>query len=163
MELIFIRHAEAQSGASYAEDSLRTLTTRGRQVQEQVAKELQRRGFSPDVVLSSPRLRAEQTAWITTQVISGDVPLIEVMELDGGFAVEDLLARLEAYLDCSCVTCVGHEPDMTFWTNSLLANDEKQVSGFSNSMVVSLQFERKPAIGKGVCNYIYTADALLLE
>ncbi len=163
MELIFIRHAEAASGASYAEDSLRALTSRGRQVQEQVARELQRRGFSPDVILTSPRLRAEQTAWITAQVLSGDVPLVEVRELDGGFAVEDLLARLESYLDCSCITCVGHEPDMTFWTNCLLENDEKQVSGFSKSMVVSLQFTNKPAIGKGVYNYIYTSDELLLE
>jgi len=162
MELIFIRHAEAKSGASYADDSQRTLSSRGRQVQEQVSRELLRRGLSPDVILSSPRLRAEQTAWITAQILPGEVPLIEVAELDGGFAVEDLLLRLESYLDCASVVCVGHEPDMTFWTNRLLAEGEKQLMGFTNSMAVSIQFLSKPAVGQGHCNYAYTSDDLLL-
>jgi phosphohistidine phosphatase len=163
MELIFIRHAEAKSGASYADDFMRALTAKGRQVQEQVARELQRRGFCPDVILSSPRLRAEQTAWITAQVLPGDVPVIEVPELDGGYAIEDLLGRLQAYLDCHCIVCVGHEPDVTFWTNRLLADDQRQVSGFSTSGAASLQFQHEPVIGNGRSNYFYTADDLLLK
>ncbi len=163
MDLILIRHADAESGASYADDSMRALTAKGRQVQEQVARELHRRGFNPDVILSSPRLRAEQTAWITAQVLPGDVPVIEVPELDGGYALEDLLKRLLAYLDCHTVTCVGHEPDMTLWTNLLLADDEKQVSSFSKSGVASLRFEHGPQLGAGHANYFYSADDLLLK
>ncbi len=162
MELILLRHADTESGASFADDSLRPLTSRGRQVQEQVARELHRRGFNPDVILSSPRLRAEQTAWITAQVLPGDVTVVEVPELDGGYAVEDLLKRLQNYLDCQRLCCTGHEPDVTFWTNALLATDQMQVPGFSKSGVASIQFEREPVVHSGRLNYFYTADDLLL-
>jgi len=162
MELILIRHADAKSGASYADDSMRSLTSRGRQVQEQVAKVLHRRGFEPDVILCSPRLRAEQTAWITAQVLPGEVPVIEVPELDGGYDIHAFLKRLEAYLDCSSIACVGHEPDMTFWANQLLSDDQTEITGFSKSGVASIVFEDILEPGFGVCNYFYTADDLLL-
>lgn len=161
MELVFIRHAEANQGIGSVDDTARCLTQRGQQVQEQVARQLQRRGFSPDVILTSPRLRAEQTARITAEVLAGDVPFIEIKELDGGGSLQELLLVLEAFLDCETITCVGHEPDMTFWTNSLLSENETQLSGFSNSMVVSLVFDSKPAPGKARCNYRYTPDDLL--
>ena len=162
MELILIRHADARSAASYADDSLRSLTEKGRQVQEQVAKELHRRGFEPDVVLCSPRLRAEQTAWITAHVLPGEVPVIEIPELDGGFDLHLLLKRLEAYLDCKSIACVGHEPDMTFWSNRLLSDDQKEIFGFSKSGVISIEFDEILEPGFGRCNYFYSADDLLL-
>jgi len=162
MELILIRHADAESAAGYADDSLRALTPKGRQVQEQVAKELHRRGFEPDVILCSPRLRAEQTAWITAQVLPGEVSVIEVPELDGGFDLDRFLKRLEAYLDCQSIACVGHEPDMTFWTNRLLADDQRQVSHFSKSGTVAIEFDDILEPGFGTRKYFYSADDLLL-
>lgn len=163
MEITLIRHADAESGASYADDSMRALTRRGRQVQEQVAKELLRRGYAPDVILHSPRLRAEQTAWITAQVLPGDVPVVETQELDGGYSLQALLKRLESYIDCQSICCVGHEPDMTFWTNGLLNDDIRPLSGFSKSGVACIQFESKPRAGDGECHYFYSADDLLCK
>lgn len=163
MEIIFIRHADAESGASYADDSMRALTSKGRQVQEQVAKELLKHGYAPDVILHSPRLRAEQTAWITAQVLPSDVPVLETPELDGGYSLADLLKRLESYVDCQSICCVGHEPDMTFWTNGLLNKEISPVSGFSKSGVASIQFEGIPRAGDGDVNYIFSANDLLCK
>jgi len=163
MELVFIRHADAQSGASYADDSLRALTPKGRQVHEQVARELHNKGLSPDVILCSPRLRAEQTAWITASAFPGEVPVIEVPELDGGYDIDRLLQRLEAYLDCSSIICVGHEPDMTFWTNRLLADDQPEVTGFSKSGVAALNFDQILEPGFAELKYACSADDLLLS
>jgi phosphohistidine phosphatase len=163
MDIILIRHADAESGASYADDSMRALTPKGRRVQEQVAKALHHRGFSPDIILHSPRLRAEQTAWITAQVLPGDVPVVEIQELDGGYALEDLLKRLASYQDCQTISCVGHEPDMTFWTNQLLGSNEKPAPGFSKSGVASIQFRDHPTASEGHLNFFYTADDLMLK
>lgn len=163
MEIILIRHADAESGASYADDSMRALTPKGRKVQEQVAKELVRRGYSPEVILHSPRLRAEQTAWITAQVLPDEVPLVETQELDGGYSLPALLKRLETYGDRQCICCVGHEPDMTFWTNGLLSNEARPVSGFAKSGVASIQFDKKPGAGDGRLNYFYSPDDLLCQ
>ncbi|NOY67654.1 MAG: hypothetical protein GXP13_09660 [Gammaproteobacteria bacterium] len=157
-----IRHADAKSAAGYAEDSLRSLTQKGRQVHEQVAKELHRRGFEPDVILCSPRLRAEQTAWITAQALPGEVPVLEIPELDGGYELHLFLKRLEAYLDCKRIACVGHEPDMTYWSNRLLADDQQDIMSFSKSGVLSVEFDDVLEPGFGRCNYFYSADDLLL-
>ena len=162
MELILIRHADAKSAAGYADDSLRSLTQKGRQVQEQAAKELHRRGFEPDVILCSPRLRAEQTAWITAHVLPGEISVIEIPELDGGFDLHVFLKRLEAYLDCQSIACVGHEPDMTFWSNRLLSDDQKEIFNFSKSGVISIEFDEILEPGFGRCKYFYSADDLLL-
>ena len=163
MEIILIRHADAESGASYADDSMRALTAKGRLVQELVAKEMVKRGYSPDLILHSPRRRAEQTAWITAQALPGDVPLVESQELDGGYSLQALLKRLAFYKDCLSICCVGHEPDMTFWANGLLNNEARPISGFSKSGVASIQFDKTPGAGDGRLNYFYSPDDFLSQ
>ncbi len=91
MELILMRHAETESGASYAEDSLRPLTENGRNIQSLVGQNMRNLNIHPDLVLCSPRLRAQQTAEITVDELEVD-PVIEIEQtLDGGYSVEQLL------------------------------------------------------------------------
>lgn len=59
MRLVLVRHAEAAPGSP---DELRTLTDEGRAQARALGERLRREGIHPDVVLSSPLVRALETA-----------------------------------------------------------------------------------------------------
>jgi phosphohistidine phosphatase len=59
MRLVLVRHAEAAPGSP---DELRTLTPEGREQARALGERLRAEGVLPDAVLSSPLLRARETA-----------------------------------------------------------------------------------------------------
>jgi phosphohistidine phosphatase len=59
MRLLIVRHAEAAPGNP---DALRPLTEHGRQQARELGERLRSDGVVPDVVLTSPLLRARETA-----------------------------------------------------------------------------------------------------
>lgn len=164
MELILMRHAETESGASYAEDSLRPLTEHGRNTQRRVGQNMCKLDIRPDIVLCSPRLRAQQTAELTVDGLEVD-PVIETEQiLDGGYAVDQLLNILSKRisglsLDCT-ILCVGHVPDMGIWMNALLGIDSDSDNKFRTSSFARLVFEGAPGLGAGELKGFYRADML---
>src|SRR5437899_6839282 len=59
MRLVIVRHAEAAPGNP---DELRTLTHEGREQARALGVHLRAEGLAPDAILSSPLLRARETA-----------------------------------------------------------------------------------------------------
>ena len=59
MRLLIVRHAEAAPGNP---DDLRPLTPRGREQARALGEQLRQEGFAADAVVSSPLLRARETA-----------------------------------------------------------------------------------------------------
>jgi phosphohistidine phosphatase len=59
VQLVIVRHAEAASGEP---DELRPLTAEGREAARALGEQLAREGVRPDAVLTSPLLRARETA-----------------------------------------------------------------------------------------------------
>ena len=59
VRLVIVRHAEAASGEP---DELRPLTAEGRETARALGQRLAGEGLEPDAVLTSPLLRARETA-----------------------------------------------------------------------------------------------------
>jgi phosphohistidine phosphatase len=59
VRLVLVRHAEAAPGTP---DELRTLTAEGHRQAQQLGRRLRSQGLEPDAVLTSPLLRARETA-----------------------------------------------------------------------------------------------------
>ena len=153
MELILVRHADAASGAAYAEDAMRPLTDKGVHTQKMLASALQSIGMSPDRILSSPRERAQQTAWLTAEALNRDVETLDV--LDGDHSVTSLCAALSAYDENSTIMCVGHEPDMSSWASALLCNASTNLVKFKKSALIGIGFSGQPSPGRGQLLYFY--------
>jgi len=158
MELILIRHADAASGAAYADDAQRPLTEKGVKTQRQVARALDAMGMSPDTVLASPRERAQQTAWLTAEALDRDVDTLDV--LDGGHRLAALCEALSGYDEQSTVMCVGHEPDMSGWASALLCSTTSYFVKFKKSAVMGIGFSGHPRPGRGQLLYFYRAADL---
>ncbi|MEP6812880.1 MAG: histidine phosphatase family protein [Actinomycetota bacterium] len=101
MRVLIVRHAEAGPGSP---DDLRTLTTAGREQARGLGRRLRDEGFEPDAVLSSPLLRARETA---AALALGEPEADE--RLAPGATPDDIR---EAVLDRGeTVIVVGHQPD----------------------------------------------------
>jgi phosphohistidine phosphatase len=104
VRLFLVRHAEAAPGDP---DELRTLTPHGRWQAQDLGQRFKRRGIRPEAVLSSPLLRARETA----DAIAAEAGvLVEPDErLAPGATAEDVRAAVAGRGET--VVVVGHQPD----------------------------------------------------
>ncbi|HEY3764369.1 MAG TPA: phosphohistidine phosphatase SixA [Gaiellales bacterium] len=106
MRLLVFRHGIAEDHAADGTDAARALTEHGVARTRAAARGLAAIADPPDVVLSSPKLRALQTAREAAAVFGREVEVLD--ELADGppdAALRVLAARSEA-----SVMIVGHEP-----------------------------------------------------
>jgi len=112
VNLYFVRHASAQSKASWdSDDDLRPLTRRGRARFSAGANALVRAGvLACDVIVSSPLVRAMQTAELLHDVLGG-APLIEEdARLGHGFDLPALASIIAERSSADAIAIVGHNP-----------------------------------------------------
>lgn len=108
--LWFLRHAEAADGLP---DDERPLTDRGARQAESVGRSLARLGAQIDVCLTSPKLRAVQTAELACEPL-GVTPTIEPALAGEPFDVHELImGRGENIL------LVGHDPSFSLTVHDL--------------------------------------------
>lgn len=121
VQLYLIRHAVAEErGAAWPDDTLRPLTDDGRARMRKVAKGLVRLGVSLDVVLTSPLVRARQTAELVAAAFDGQPPILELPQLEPDTPYTELLDGLRKYARKKRVALVGHEPDLGIIASRLL-------------------------------------------
>jgi phosphohistidine phosphatase len=101
MRLLIVRHAEAAPGNP---DALRELTPAGLEHARALGEQLRARDLVPEVVLTSPLLRARQTA----DALELGVPEMDE-RLAPGATAEDV--RAAATGRGRTVLVVGHQPD----------------------------------------------------
>jgi phosphohistidine phosphatase len=117
MQLYLLRHANADTPASTDFD--RALSELGVCQARNVGRFCRDHGLVPEIVLTSPLLRARQTAEHFTQALG--VPPAEVASfLASGMSPQMALAELRAYQDFETVLIVGHEPDFSMLITELL-------------------------------------------
>jgi phosphohistidine phosphatase len=108
--LYFLRHGKAGS-PTRGDDDARELTAAGIDALRRAAPLWRRVNLRPDVVISSPLVRARQTAELVTEAIGGDVLVDE--RLRPGASWGDLARAMAAHPDARRVLLVGHEPDLS--------------------------------------------------
>jgi phosphohistidine phosphatase len=114
MKCYFLRHGiavepEAWSGSDFD----RPLTREGRERMEREAKAIADLALDLDVIITSPLLRAKQTAEILAERLDIHDKLIEDPRLAGGFNFERFGAILSEHANAQSIVLVGHEPTMS--------------------------------------------------
>lgn len=124
MKIIFVRHAQAIENTQDHEDAARFLTPEGRLQIRRSAKTMRDKGLDPNLILTSPFLRAVQTADILAEKISYSGSLIPVKDLSPGFDREGMQRLLAYYKTVEELVLVGHEPDLGMLVSRLLSLPE---------------------------------------
>ena len=112
MNLYIVRHAIAVERGSpgYEDDSARPLTDSGRKKMKKIAKGLERLGVELDVILTSPYVRARDTAKILAERydMMDKIYFSEHLIPPGNF--EALVFEIHERYDLANIALVGHEP-----------------------------------------------------
>ena len=151
MEIIFLRHALAAQREDWARtgrpDSERPLTMGGRKLAREAAKGLAKLIKTADLVVTSPWVRAQETAEIAAKAL--DAPLVESDFLLPHRSPSSLAAWLSG-LDGHRVVLVGHEPHLTKVISWLMTGgDSHGVVVLKKTQALLLE-PRKAAAGSAV-------------
>jgi phosphohistidine phosphatase len=113
-EFYIMRHgiAALRAGTTVPDDAKRPLTPEGKQKMSSIASGLVNVGLDVDWIVSSPLVRAVETAEIVKEALSSNPALESCDALRPGGSGEALIAFLAKRRDWRRVLVVGHEPDL---------------------------------------------------
>lgn len=145
MRLYVMRHGPAEDRASTGQDFDRQLTPPGRELVQRVAgafqtaRSLREASAPPLRILTSPRLRARETAAIVRSALVPVPREIEIANELGGETAIPLSLVLEATKAGVDTLLVGHQPVVEDLVKQLLGSTPKRF-GFSTATVVGLDW-----------------------
>lgn len=141
MKLYIVRHAAAIERTAEVPEEQRYLTPEGRAFFRRTARTMLQKKVRPDLILTSPLIRAVQTADILAETLSYDSSLQVADELSPGFDMVGLRKVLDAFPGIQELVLVGHEPDLSQVVSSLLSLP----GGFSLKKGVGVKLVIDPA------------------
>ena len=146
-----MRHGEAGEAdpRRWPDDRLRPLTDAGRREHARVAEALRRMGMRFDRLLSSPLVRARETAEITARVYEG-APVPEMTELLGDRAEPAATLAGLAAVEASALLCVGHEPTLSRLAALLTSRDGSARVEMAKSGVAVIECVGPVGPGRGL-------------
>ncbi len=129
MDLYVIRHAEAVAlgERGITEDAERPLTEHGARQAAALGAGLPHVGVKLDLVLTSPLVRARQTADGLVKHWNGTPPAVEACNALAPHIKPRKLARALLAADKQSVALVGHEPSLSEWTAWLIGSKKAQL------------------------------------
>ncbi|HYV36381.1 MAG TPA: phosphohistidine phosphatase SixA [Gemmataceae bacterium] len=161
MELYVIRHADAaplgENNIDVDED--RPLTPKGMEQTKLVAAGLQSKGVALQLILTSPLLRARQTAEGIAKAWTGSPPEIQVCDQLIPGKRPRKLARVLKQLEKGLVAIIGHEPDLSSWTAWMIGSKKAHLS-LAKAGVAHVSCENGMAKGGGTLVQLLTPDWL---
>ena len=112
-ELYLVRHAiAAERGSEWPDDNKRPLTVEGIARFKVAVKGLRSLGMAVDVVITSPLVRARQTADLLSDGLPGRPTVRTIERLAPGHAPGEVLAQLARATRRRRIAVVGHEPGL---------------------------------------------------
>ncbi len=163
IELLILRHAIAfpRDAKRWPDDAKRTLTMEGVKRARRAAAGLKRMTKRPALVLTSPLVRARDTAAIYAQAAHWP-DAVECMALSPGGSPEDVLEALRRQgAKAECVAVVGHQPHLgRLLALSLRGDARGEAFELKKSAIACVQFEGPPRTGQGVLKWLLTPRIL---
>jgi phosphohistidine phosphatase len=161
MELLIVRHAIAfeRDRQRWRDDGARPLSPAGIRQSRKAAAGLKEFSKRPDRLLTSPLVRARQTAQILTDVARWP-QAEETPELSPGGAALAVLTLLGQERS-KVVAVVGHEPDLgVLLTACLLGEGGALAIEMKKNAVACVSFEGSPRAGRAVLKWLATPRML---
>lgn len=159
LALYLIRHGlAAERGKDYPDDSKRPLTNSGITALRKEASALTELDVTFDIIISSPLVRAKQTADVIAQGLAGKPPVILSDALSPAGSQSSLFQELGKHMRKASIALVGHEPNMGELAARLLG--AKGAIEFKKGAICRIDFEVFPPKGLGTLRWLATPRML---
>lgn len=138
-KLFLVRHAKSDWSIPGQKDFDRDLNARGRLDAPRMGRKLHEMNVKPDLIISSPAMRAKLTAEFIAEQIQYDPEKIFFDENVYEASVRSLLNLINDIDDAyNKVMIVGHNPTFTYMAEYLT---KKQIDNIPTCGVVDIEFE----------------------
>jgi len=159
--ICLVRHAIAEATPVGGTDGDRRLTPIGARRMRSAALGLKEMGIAPDVVLSSPLRRAEETAAILVEALAPTLAAEIYPALAPGHEPEEVLRGLHRYRTAPTLMLVGHQPDLGGLASYLLTGASDLVPlPFKKGSVAAIDVTALPPKEHGTLRWFVTPKQL---
>jgi phosphohistidine phosphatase len=152
-ELYLIRHGLAEErGPDWPDDTKRPLTREGISRLRSAAQGLEHLGIEFDVMLTSPLVRARQTADAMADAYGSSPSIVEIDSLAPGGRYESLLRDLGKHARRRRIALVGHEPGIGAFAARLAG--VRQPLAFKKGAIARIDVETLPPGDGSLCWFV---------
>jgi phosphohistidine phosphatase len=146
MKIYLVRHgiAEPLGEPNRYQDFRRSLTPEGSKKMREVSLGLKALGIESGLVVSSPLMRAKETAEIVVDVLKYTGPIEIWEELAPGASVRQTVGKLQNYEGRDSVFLVGHQPHLGFLASLLVFGDDSLSLDLKKGSVCCIEAEQFP-------------------
>ncbi len=128
MFVYILRHAIAiPRGTVKLKNDDRPLTKEGKKKMTKAAKGISELVGNVDLILTSPLIRARDTAKIAADVLGVENKIEMCQYLAPGSPTKNLMLSLEKYKNFKSILLVGHEPELGYFTSALIGSPNSVV------------------------------------
>lgn len=163
MNLYIVRHAIAvpRGTSGYEDDSQRPLTDAGRKKMKKIVSGLQQLGIELDVILSSPYVRARDTAKILAKTFDrkDKVAFSDNLIPPGNF--ENLFNEIHEKYNVNNLALVGHEPMLSSLISWLTTGNTDMKVTLKKGGMAYLTAENVYQDGRGTLEWLLTPASLV--
>ena len=163
MKIYLIRHSNAVDPGTpgYEEDSLRPLTEKGRDKMNEIASAIKGLDVKPDLIVSSPYIRARQTAEILAKVLKHkkDLAFSDTLVPTGN--ADDIVGEINEKYNVDELVLVGHEPCFSILIGTLTAGNPELAINLKNGGVCCLSSDDLHTERKAVLEWLLTPKILI--
>ena len=155
MKIYLIRHASAVGiGGGIVRDAQRTLTNEGKSEAAHVARAMKSIGVKPDILVTSPLIRAKETAEILQSELGGELHTSD--SLAPGVTPANVFRFLSKFPDANEIVLAGHEPDMGDLVKVLVGGGIEFSMPFTQAGVCCVEVVDVPPSMAGILKWLIT-------
>jgi phosphohistidine phosphatase len=159
VELYLIRHGlAAQGGDSYPDDAKRPLTQQGVERLKREAEGLVELDVAFDLILTSPLVRARQTADVLAAALPSRPAIVNTNALAPGAGRSAIVDELAEHAQCRRIALVGHEPDIGELAARLIG--ARTAIEFKKGAICRIDVQALPPAGPGRLRWLLTPRIL---
>jgi phosphohistidine phosphatase len=156
MEVYFLRHGIAEARRAGRTDAERRLTEEGRQKLRQVLARGRAAKAEPTLILTSPLVRAVETAEIAAEVLRYKGAIVPADALLPSSSPREVWRELGAHAGEAAILLAGHEPLLSE-TASYLVGASRVVVEMKKGALLRIDVEIPKAEPQGVIQWLLTA------
>jgi phosphohistidine phosphatase len=157
MKIYLVRHAVAVDREEHAlNDETRPLTAEGAEKMKKAAAGLIRIGAVADIILSSPLVRARQTADILAEALGGKVPVQIAPGLAPGGPRDQVFEEIRSRKQHGALMLVGHQPSLGELAGAIAWGSSDRYVELKKGGVCAIELETLTPQPRGELLYLLT-------
>lgn len=153
VEILLLRHGIAAVARPGQPDAERALTGEGKQKLRSLFRRLRKAGVRPALILTSPYLRARQSAELAREVLAPEAMIVPAQALAPGSPPQEAWDEIRLYANQPSVLCASHEPLCSELAAFLLGAPGLQID-FKKGAIMRIDVEGSGARPRGTLKWL---------